>query len=129
MENLNLQPNDVNYFVSHQPNMGFPIRVATTLGFKEEQYMPGLKVAKFGNTYSGSSPIGLAAVLDVAKPSERIVIVSYGSGAGSDAYSFITTKHLEEKRRRQLFTVQHQIENKHIEYVDYDTYRRFKLGL
>jgi len=129
MKKLNLQPSDVNYFVSHQPNIRFPIKVATTLGFKEEQYMPGLQVAKFGNTYSGSSPIGLAAILDRAKPNERIVIVSYGSGAGSDAYSLITTNQIEEKRHRQKFTVQHQIENEYIEYVDYETYRRFKLGL
>jgi len=25
--------------------------------------------------------------------------------------------------------VQHQIENEHIEFVDYNTYRKFKLGL
>jgi len=103
--------------------------VARALGFREEQYMPGLQVAKFGNTYSGSSPIGLAAVLDKAKPDERVVIVSYGSGAGSDAYSLVTTSQIGEKRRRQKFTVQHQVENSYIEYVDYDTYRRLKLGL
>ncbi len=129
MEKLKLQPGDVDYFVSHQPNIGFPIKVARALGFREEQYMPGLQVAKFGNTYSGSSPIGLAAVLDKAKPDERVVIVSYGSGAGSDAYSLVTTSQIGEKRRRQKFTVQHQVENSYIEYVDYDTYRRLKLGL
>jgi len=129
MEQLNFQTSDVNYFVSHQPNIGFPVKVAQELGFKEDQYMPGLQVAKFGNTYSGSSPIGLAAVLDRAKPSERIVIVSYGSGAGSDAYSLMTTSQIGEKRQRQKFTVQHQIENKHIEYVDYSIYRKLKHGL
>jgi len=119
----------VNYFISHQPNVGFPIKVAKELGFKEEQYMLGLKVSKFGNTYSCASPIGLAAVLDKAKSNERIILVSYGSGAGSDAYSLITTSQVEEKKRRQKFTVQHQIENEHIEFVDYNTYRKFKLGL
>jgi len=129
MERLRLQPGDVDYFIAHQPNVPYPVRVAKDLGFKEEQYLPGLQVAKFGNTYSGSSPIGLAAVLDKAKPGERVVIVSYGSGAGSDAYSLVTTSQIEEKRRNQRFTVQHQVENEHIEYVDYETYRRFKLGL
>lgn len=129
MAKLNLQLGDVDYFVSHQPNVGFPMKVAKELGFREEQYMPGLKVSRFGNTYSGAAPIGLAAVLDNAKPHKRIVFVSYGSGAGSDAYSLITTSQIKEKKRRQKFTVQHQIENEHIEYVDYSTYRKLKLGL
>ena len=129
MEQLSLQVRDVDYFVSHQPNIRFPVRVARELGFKEDQYLSGLKVAQFGNTYSGSSPIGLAAILDHAKPNERIVIVSYGSGAGSDAYSLLTTSQITEKRRRQTFTVEHQIGNEHLEHVDYFTYRRLKHGL
>ena len=129
MERLKLSPSDVTYVVTHQPNMRFPIRVAKDLGFKEEQYQDGLQVGKFGNTYSGSSPIGLAAVLDKAKPNERIFLVSYGSGAGSDAYSFITTKQIEAKRSRQKFNVQHQRENKFVEYLDRNTYRKFKCGL
>ena len=129
MEQLNLQTSDISYFVSHQPNIRFPMKVAKELGFKEEQYELGMKVAKFGNTYSGSSPIGLATVLDKAKPDERVVIVSYGSGAGSDAYSLLTTKHITAKRQRQKFTVQHQIDSEDVEYVDYNTYRRLKQGL
>lgn len=129
MKKLGLQLKDIDYFVSHQPNVSFPVRVAKSLGFKEEQYMPGLQVAKFGNTYSGASPIGLAAILDRAKPDERILLVSYGSGAGSDAYSLVATDQIKEKRNRQKFNVQHQAESEHIEYVDYDIYRRLKLGL
>ncbi|MGQ9624460.1 MAG: hydroxymethylglutaryl-CoA synthase [Candidatus Bathycorpusculaceae bacterium] len=129
MEKLNLKPSDINYFVAHQPNVQFPTRVARELGFKEEQYLPSLQVAKFGNTYSGSSPLGLAAVLDIAKPEERILIASYGSGAGSDAYSLITTNQILDKRQRQKLTVKYQAENPFLEYVDYTTYRRLKLGL
>jgi len=129
MEKLNLKTKDVDYFVSHQPNLRFPAKVAKELGFKEEQYLPGLKVGKFGNTYSGASPIGLAAVLDKANPHERVLIVSYGSGAGSDAYSLITTSQIAEKRSRQSFTVEHQAENAFVEYVDYATYRKLKHGL
>jgi len=129
IDQLKLEPPDVDYFVAHQPNAVFPTRVAKALGFKEEQFLPGLQVAKFGNTYSGCSPIGLAAILDIAKPNERILIASYGSGAGSDAYSFITTPQLLDKRTRQKFTIRYQAENKYIDYVDYATYRRFKRGM
>jgi len=129
MERLNLQVSDINYFVAHQPNVQFPVRIAKELGFKEEQYLPSLQVAKFGNTYSGSSPVGLAAVLDIAKPDERILIVSYGSGAGSDAYSLMTTNQILDKRKRQKLTVKYQAENPFLKYVDYTTYRQLKLGM
>ena len=129
METLGLQIGDIDYFVPHQPNISFPVKVAKALGFKEDQYMLGLQVARFGNTYSGASPIGLAAVLDKAEPDERILLVGYGSGAGSDAYSLVTTSQIGEKRNRQKFNVEYQAENEHIEYVNYDTYRKLKLGL
>ncbi|MBC7131384.1 hydroxymethylglutaryl-CoA synthase [Candidatus Bathyarchaeota archaeon] len=129
MEKLNLQVSDINYFVAHQPNVQFPVKIAKELGFREDQYLPALQVARFGNTYSGSSPLGLAAVLDVAKPYERILLVSYGSGAGSDAYCFTTTSQIADKRHKQKMTVRYQAENPHLKYVDYYTYRRLKLGL
>ena len=78
MEKCNLKPVDIDYFVTHQPNPRFPVKVAKQLGFKEDQYSISLQVNKFGNTYSGCSPIGLAAVLDVAKPESLIIITSYG---------------------------------------------------
>ncbi len=129
MEHLNVKASDLHYFVPHQPNPQFPVRIAKELGFREEQYLPGLQINKFGNTYSGCSPLGLAAVLDVAKPDERILVVSYGSGAGSDAYVLRTTNQLVEKRKRQKINVKFEAENPFIEYVDYVTYRRLKAGM
>jgi hydroxymethylglutaryl-CoA synthase len=129
MERLNLQVSDVNYFVAHQPNVQFPVRIAKELGFKDEQYAPMLQVVKFGNTYSGASPIGLAAVLDIAKPHERILVASYGSGAGSDAYSLLVTDQILEKRQNQKLTVRYQAGNPFLEYVDYTDYRRLKVGM
>lgn len=129
MERLKLQATDVTYFVAHQPNVQFPVRIAKELGFKEDQYLQMLQVAKFGNTYSGASPVGLAAVLDIAKPNDRILVASYGSGAGSDAYSLVTTSQIADKKENQRMTVKYQAENPFLEYVDYTTYRRLKLGM
>ena len=129
MEKENLKPADLSYFVAHQPNPTFPVKIAKELGFKEEQYLPALQILKFGNTYSGCSPVGLAAVLDLAKPDERILVASYGSGAGSDAYVLRTTSQLLDKRGRQKINVKSQAENPFIQYVDYTTYRRLKLGI
>jgi hydroxymethylglutaryl-CoA synthase len=129
MDKLNLQPSDINYFVPHQPNPAFPVKIAKDLGFKEEQYGCSLMVNKFGNTYSGCSPVGLASVLDIAKPDECILVASYGSGAGSDAYVLRTTSQLLDKRQRQKMTVNYQAENPFVQYVDYTTYRRLKLGM
>ena len=129
MEQLNLKPTDLNYFVPHQPNPAFPVRMAKELGFREEQYLPSLQVNKVGNTYSGCVPVGLASILDVAQPEELILVVSYGSGAGSDAYLLRTTSQIVDKRKRQKITVKFQAENPFVEYVDYTTYRRLKLGM
>ena len=129
MGNLGLKASDIDYFVAHQPNPQFPVKVAKELGFKPEQYEVSLQVNKFGNTYSGCSPVGLAAVLDIAKPEERVLITSYGSGAGSDSYLLRLTDQIVSQRQRQKLTVKYQAENPFVEYVDYSTYRRLKLGM
>jgi hydroxymethylglutaryl-CoA synthase len=98
MDALGYGPQDYDKVVFHQPNSKFPVRVAQRLGFVEEQYVDGLMVAYVGNTYAASSGIGLAAVLDKANPGERILLASYGSGAGSDAFSFVTTARITRGR-------------------------------
>jgi hydroxymethylglutaryl-CoA synthase len=129
MERQNLKPSDIAYFVAHQPNPTFPVKIAKELGFKDEQFTPALQINKIGNTYSGCSLIGLGAVLDIAQPDQKILVVSYGSGAGSDAYLLRTTSQLPEKRSRQKMNVKYQTSSPHLQYLDYSTYRRLKLGM
>ncbi|MGD8329515.1 MAG: hydroxymethylglutaryl-CoA synthase [Acidobacteriota bacterium] len=99
MESLGTTPADYRWAVFHQPNPKFPRRVARGLGFSAEQIAPGLVVDSIGNTYSGSSLLGLAAVLDVAEKGDRIFFCSYGSGAGSDAFSLVANGRLDTARR------------------------------
>jgi hydroxymethylglutaryl-CoA synthase len=89
MGELGTEPKDYRYAVFHQPNTKFPINVAKMLGFGMDAIKPGLIVPYVGNTYAGSTPLGLAATLDISVPGDRILVVSYGSGAGSDAFSFV----------------------------------------
>jgi len=95
---LGTQPSDYRWAVFHQPNPKFPRRVARSLGFSDEQIAPGLVVDDIGNTYSGSSLLGLAAILDVAKKGDRIFFCSYGSGAGSDSFSLVANGRLAAVR-------------------------------
>jgi hydroxymethylglutaryl-CoA synthase len=98
MERMGTKPEDYDHAVFHQPNGKFPVRVARMLGFTKDQIEPGLVMPMIGNTYSGSCLIGLAATLDAAKPGDRIFVTSFGSGAGSDAFSIRVTDKIDEIR-------------------------------
>lgn len=86
MERENLKPEDFSHVVLHMPNAKFPLQAARKLGFTEKQLELGFIVPTIGNTYSACSPLGLSFILEHAKKDERILVVSYGSGSGSDAF-------------------------------------------
>jgi hydroxymethylglutaryl-CoA synthase len=81
-----IKPEDIDHVIFHMPNAKFPNRIAKEFGFTKEQLDHGFIVPNIGNTYSACSPLGLAHVLQEAKKDDRILLVSYGSGAGSDAF-------------------------------------------
>lgn len=126
LQRLGTKPKDYDYAVFHQPNGKFPLRVAAKLGFTKEQIGPGLIVPMIGNTYSGSSLIGLAATLDIARPGERIFLVSFGSGAGSDAFSITVRDEIEEIRDKAP-SVRDYVGK--AQYLDYAMYAKHKSKL
>ena len=83
---------DIDHVILHMPNAKFPTQVAKKLGFTKEQMQSGFIVPHIGNTYSACSPLGLSEVLQHAKKGEKIMLVSYGSGSGSDAFIFTMLK-------------------------------------
>ena len=123
LERLGSAPEDYDYAVFHQPNGKFPVRVARMLGFSKKQIEPGLIVPLIGNTYSASCLIGLAATLDIAQPGERIFVTSFGSGAGSDAFS-ISVKDKIDDIRCGAPSVRDYIGE--AEYLDYAMYAKHK---
>lgn len=123
---MNTKMSDFSYVVFHMPNCKFPTRVGKILGVSQEQLAPGFVVDTIGNPYSASSLVGLAAVLDVAKPKEKIFVCSYGSGAGSDAFAMEVTSEIEQYRKKSRSSVKEQIENKI--YVDYATFAKILMG-
>ncbi len=123
LDELGRTAQDYQWAVFHQPNVKFPGKAAQMLGFTKEQIAPGLLVGQIGNTYAGASMVGLTAILDVAQPGDKVLLVSFGSGAGSDAFSFVVTGALPERRKlappTQVY-VQRRVE------IDYATYVKYR---
>jgi hydroxymethylglutaryl-CoA synthase len=123
MEESGTTPSDYTYAVFHQPNTKFPQRVGKLLGFSPEQIKTGLLSPVIGNTYAAASPIGLTAILDEAKPGDRVLMVSFGSGAGSDALDLRATARLAQRQSLAPLTANYI--NRRVP-VDYATYARYR---
>ena len=123
LEKTSMKLEDFDYVVFHQPNAKFPLQAAAKLGIDKEKLKPGLLTPVIGNTYSGAVPLGLGAVLDDAKPGDTILATSFGSGAGSDAFSITVTNKIEEKR--DLASKTNDYINKK-QYLDYAAYLKFR---
>ncbi|MEE8604404.1 MAG: hydroxymethylglutaryl-CoA synthase [Candidatus Aminicenantaceae bacterium] len=124
MEKSGMKPVDFQYVIFHQPNGKFPLRVGKMLGFQREQIEPGWLVNLLGNTYSASSPLGLTSTLDISKQGDMILLVSYGSGAGSDAFIFEVTERIDEVRELAPKTRDLLVKNRN--YLEYGEYAKFR---
>ena len=122
LEKNDMKAEDFKYVIFHQPNGKFPLNAAKILGVKKEQIERGLLTPYIGNTYSGAVPLGLCHVLDEAVSGDMILVTSYGSGAGSDAFIMEVTD--ENEKRRNPNPLQKYIDNK--EYIEYSIYSKLK---
>ena len=123
LEKFGYNIGDFDFIVFHQPNGKFPVRAAKKLGIPMEKIKDGLVVTNVGNTYSGSSLLGLARVLDNAKPGNLILATSFGSGAGSDSFVLEVKDRIEEARDKAPL-VDDYINSK--EYIDYAKYVKLR---
>jgi len=113
---------DFDEVVLHMPNVKFPLRAGERLGIKEKQLEKGFIVKEIGNPYSASSMLGLVKVLEEGKKNERVLVTSYGSGAGSDCLSFRIKN--EKRWFKKKVDVKEQLKN--IEYVSYAEYLQMR---
>lgn len=123
MKKAGTKPSDYDYVVFHQPNGKFPVRVGKMLGFQEKQMETGLLVTEIGNTYSAAALLGLAAILDIAKPAQRILAIAYGSGAGADGFDLTLTEEIKRLKGEAPSTMSMV---KNATFIDYSTYAKFR---
>lgn len=117
------RPEDYAHIVVHQPNPKYAVRVMQKLGFEGEQWQLGLLAPAIGNTYAGSALLGLSAVLDQASSGARILLISYGSGGGSDAFDLEVRKDLTAWQSKRPSTLDYV---KRRTSIDYSTYARLR---
>jgi hydroxymethylglutaryl-CoA synthase len=114
---------DYRFAVFHQPNAKFPQKLGKEFGFTKEQFQTGLLSPMIGNTYSGAVLLGLSAILDIAEPGDKIFAAGFGSGAGSDTFSFTVTDQI--RLRRSLAPSTQAYINRRTE-IDYAVYARHR---
>lgn len=126
LEKTGMKITDFDHYVLHMPNAKFPAAAAKMLGIPAEKLERSLVVKMIGNCYSGSSPLGLCNILDAAMPGDKILMTSYGSGAGSDSFFFtVTDRILEARPKAPLLDV--YLSNR--QYIDYGTYVKLRRKL
>ncbi|VVB66286.1 Hydroxymethylglutaryl-CoA synthase [Candidatus Gugararchaeum adminiculabundum] len=124
MEKTKMKPEEFDYAVFHQPNGKFPLQAGKMLGFSSKQLERGLLTPIIGNTYSAASPLGLANVLDEAKPNKKILLTSFGSGAGSDSFVIRTTDLIDKKRKGITPLMDYVNDKQYLSYGLYVKHRR-----
>jgi len=114
LETTKTKLTEIDHVVLHMPNAKFPSKIAKEFKISKEQMQSGFIVPVIGNTYSACSPLGLAHVLQEARKGQKILLISYGSGAGSDAFLFTMLRDGKTLPRSENA----------LRYVSYGEYRR-----
>ncbi len=96
------KPTDFDFVVLHSPNVKYPDMIAEKFGFRSEALVHRILFPRVKNAYAGSSMIGLNYALETALPRQKILVVSYGSGAGSDGFIFEITNKITQKVKFSL---------------------------
>jgi hydroxymethylglutaryl-CoA synthase len=119
LKKLNRKPEEYQHVVIQQPDARVPATVSARMNFTDPQLAAGLISKVLGDLGAASVPVALAAALDAAKVGDKIMVISYGSGAGSDALSF---KVVGDRKAVPRF--QAEVDRK--EYIDYVKYLKIK---
>lgn len=129
LEKTGINVSEFDHVVFHQPNAKFPLQMAKRLGIPPEKMKLGLLTPLIGNTYSGASMLGLAGVLDEAKSGQKILVTSYGSGAGSDSFSITVTDKIEQIRSKAPLLKDYIARKQYIDYANYIKFRKKLKGV
>ncbi|WP_328499917.1 hypothetical protein OG828_02220 [Streptomyces sp. NBC_00457] len=84
-EQLGPPSKPLRFLAGPQPDAITPIRLARRLGQSDRSALPCVVAHGIGDTGAAAPLLGLARALELAVPGDRIAVLGYGCGAGSDA--------------------------------------------
>jgi uncharacterized OB-fold protein len=123
LEKLGADIEDFQHVILQQPDARMVKKAAKSMNVKPEQTQTADLFPLVGDLGAACVLMGLAAVLDQAKPGERILALSYGSGV-SDAIALKVNEKIEKKRGRAK-AVDTYIKSK-VDLEDYVTFAKMK---
>ena len=124
MERISKTANDIDQVVLQQPDGRRAARGVARFKFAKEQLDGGNLAPQTGDTGTASALLGLAAVLDRAQAGQRIVVASYGSGAG-DAISLVSQEGIQGKKGLASSVADYLNDKTYVDYVTYLKLRGF----
>ena len=99
LHKLGVDISNFQHVILQQPDARMVKTAAKTMKITPEQTQVGDLFSSLGDLGAASVMMGLAAVLDAAKPGDRILVLAYGSGV-SDAIALRVNERIEEVRER-----------------------------
>ncbi len=108
------------HVVGARPNF---IKAAPVMGALSKRGGIPQTLVHTGQHYDSNMSEVFFRQLDLAEPGERIMCVSYGSGAGSDAFSFVVTDEITKKRDLAPITDDYILDKEMLNYAVYAKHR------
>lgn len=124
----NLKGSDINHFVAALPAKGAAMSLARAAGIAPEAVADDL-AASIGYAGCAHALVMLAAVLEKAKPAEKILLLGFGQGA--DALLFETTEavaELPEQARFSSAAARSRKEENYLKYLAFAGHLKLDLG-
>jgi len=103
LKKYGMEVSDISKFVFSAPDSRNYTRVVRNLDLPQESLMEDVLLTTIGDTGATAPLMLLIATLERAKPGERILLCSYGSG-NSDAFLFMVNPEVEGLRNRRGVT-------------------------
>ncbi|UGY94134.1 hydroxymethylglutaryl-CoA synthase [Streptomyces gobiensis] len=108
-EGLDSTPEQLRFLIGPQPDAVTPARLAQRLGLPKERATACVVAQGIGDVGAAAPLIGLARALELADPGDRLAVVSYGCGAGSDALLLTVRRPATGTGLAGALTVQRQL--------------------
>lgn len=124
MRKLSRSPKDYDFIAFQGIEDAKALELTKKLEFEDKKVSASLISAKIGDVGAASPLLALSKILESASVGQRVLLCSYGPGAGADAASFVI-----EQKTKPAAGIGYEDYLARKEYIDYATYLKLRRSL